>query len=71
MFNDNKQEALDRAKVLLSATYGLLKEQEDSPYVLNILDTLINYDDTVCDGSCLKDDIKYWFDEFVAEPLEE
>ena len=54
---------LDRAKVLLKATYELLEKQENSPYVLNLLEQTIHYDDADCDGNCLKDDIEFWFEE--------
>ena len=62
-------EALDRAKTLLKATYDLLQKADDSPYVENVLALTVEYDEAECDGSCLMDDIRYWFDEFVAEDL--
>ena len=64
-----KDEALNRAKTLLRATHDLLQKADDSPYVENVLALTINYDDAECDGSCLLEDIKYWFDEFVSEDL--
>ena len=48
---------LDRAKILLIATKELLEKQEESFYVLNILEQTVFYDDAECDGYCLKDDI--------------
>ena len=54
---------LKRAKTLLKATKELLEKQENSSYVLNILEQTVCYDETECDGLCLKEDIGYWFDE--------
>ena len=65
------QEALNRAKTLLKATGTLLKKQEDSNYVLNLLAETVYYDEAECDGSCLLDDIRYWFDEFTNENIDE
>lgn len=53
-----------RARVLLKATYELLEKADDSPYVLNALEIIVNYDDAECDGYCLKEDIEYYFDEY-------
>lgn len=58
-------ELLKRSKTLLTATYELLKKQESSSYVLNLLDTVTYYDEAECDGSCLIDDIESWNDEFT------
>ena len=70
-FMDNYlQEALNRAKTLLKAAGTLLKKQEDSYYVLNLLAETIYYDEAECDGSCLLDDIRYWFDEFTDENID-
>ena len=63
--------SFSRAKTLLRATYELLKAQRDSPYVLNILEQTAIWDEAECDGSCLMDDIRYWFDEFTTEELPE
>lgn len=65
------QEALSRAKTLLKAAGTLLKKQEDSNYVLNLLAETIYYDEAECNGSCLLDDIRYWFDEFTTENIDE
>jgi hypothetical protein len=54
---------LGRAKILLKATKELLEKQENSHYVMNLLEQTVFYDGVDCDGSCLKDDIGYWFDE--------
>ena len=47
----------DRKDILLQATYDLLKKQENSHYVLNLLSETVFYDEADCDGSCLMDDI--------------
>ena len=69
--DENKLDALNRAKTLLKAAGELLKKQEDSFYVLNLLRETIYYDGAECDGSCLLDDIRYWFDEFTTENIDE
>lgn len=48
----------DRAMVLLKACFNLLHKQKESRYVLNLLEQLVEYDGTDCDGYCLSDDIK-------------
>ena len=58
---------LKRAKTLLKATKELLEKQENSSYVINVLEQTIVYDGTECDGVCLKDDIGYWFDELEEQ----
>lgn len=54
---------LERAKTLLKATKELLEKQDNSYYVLNLLEETVFYDGAECDGYCLKDDIGDWFDE--------
>lgn len=49
---------LKRARELLEATYKLLQRQDESPWVLNLLEETIYYDETECDGSCLMEDIE-------------
>ena len=68
--DDNLMNALDRARTLLKAAGTLLKKQEDSYYVLNLLAETIYYDGAECDGVCLLDDIRYWFDEFTTENID-
>lgn len=63
--------ALDRARTLLKAAGTLLKKQKDSYYVLNLLAETVYYDEAECDGYCLLDDIRYWFDEFTNENIDE
>lgn len=65
----NESEALKRAETLLQATYKLLQKQENSCYVLNLLAESVYYDEADCDGACLMDDIRYWFDEFSVNDL--
>ena len=69
--DNNLINALNRARTLLRAAGTLLKKQEDSNYVLNILAETVYYDEAECDGSCLLDDIRYWFDEFTDENIDE
>lgn len=54
---------MDRKADLLIAAYKLLNKQKESPYVLNMLSTTVNYDDAECDGACLMDDIEYCLEE--------
>lgn len=55
---DKKDAAkIDRKTLLLTKCYELLKRQEDSEYVLNLLDEIVFYDNAECDGICLIDDI--------------
>ena len=69
--DNNLINALNRARTLLKAAGTLLKKQEDSNYVLNLLTETVYYDEAECDGSCLLDDIRYWFDEFTNENIDE
>ena len=55
--NDELKAQLERAKVYLKATSDLLQKQNESHYVLNLLETTVFYDEVDCDGYCLKDDI--------------
>lgn len=48
----------NRATELLEAVYNLLIKQNETGYVLNILEQEVSYDGTICDGYCLLDDIK-------------
>ena len=58
---------LERARTLLKATKELLEKQENSCYVLNMLEQTVFYDEAKCDGFCLKEDIGYWFDELEEQ----
>lgn len=48
----------DRKVTLLKACRDLLKKQEKSPFVIDLLSETIHYDDADCDGYCLLDDIE-------------
>ena len=52
----------DRAKVLLKACLELLKKQDNSVYVLNLLATTVFYDGADCDGCCLMEDIENYLE---------
>lgn len=69
--DNNLINALNRARTLLKAAGTLLKKQEDSNYMLNLMAETVYYDEAECDGSCLLDDIRYWFDEFTDENIDE
>ena len=48
----------DRSITLLKACRELLNKQNESVYVLNLLEETVYYDDTDGDGSCLLEDIE-------------
>lgn len=48
----------DRATELLIACAKLLNKQNESGYVLNILEQTVYYDECDCDGYCLLEDIE-------------
>lgn len=60
----------DRKITLLKACMELMSKQNDSPYVLNILEETVNYDGVECDGECLLEDIKDYLIE-IGELEEE
>ena len=68
---DFMENTLDRSKTLLEAAYNLLEKQNESPYVLNILSETVDYDGADCDGSCLMEDINYWFFDADGRYLDE
>lgn len=47
----------NRKDILLRAAYDLLKKQDNSHYVLNLLETTAVWDDADCDGYCLMEEI--------------
>ena len=47
----------ERYKILLKAAYDLLKKQDGSFYVLNLLGETVDYDGAECDGYRLIEDI--------------
>lgn len=48
----------DRKITLLRACKELLEKQNQTMYVLNLLEQEVEYDGVICDGSCLLQDIK-------------
>lgn len=48
----------DRKVILLRATYDILKKCDELLYVANVLETVVDYDGTRCNGYCLMQDIK-------------
>ena len=52
------EDVQDRVVMLLESAYNLLQKQNESPFVLNMLEETIQYDGVECDGSCLLDDIE-------------
>ena len=57
---------MERANILLKATYDILQKQKDSPYVLNILEQTAVWDGAECDGYCLMEEIEDYL-EYGAE----
>ena len=51
-----------RADELLKACQELLMKQQNSFYVLNLLDETVFYDESECDGNCLLEDINTYFE---------
>lgn len=61
----------DRAFILLQAAYQLMKKQDNSGFVLNILEQESVWDGANCDGGCLLDEIGELFEEKGIELTEE
>ena len=49
---------MGREHLLLKAAYQLLKQQDESCYVLNLLEETTIWDGTDCDGYCLMEEIQ-------------
>ena len=49
-YDDLKRE-YERAKVYINAMHDLLRKQDDSYYVLNLLEETVFYEDAACDGA--------------------
>ncbi len=49
----------DRATVLLKAVLEILNKCDSGPYVKDFFGETAFYDDTDCDGFCLKEDIEH------------
>lgn len=56
-----------REVTLMKVMYKFLKKQDNSPYVLNLLEEIDFWDDVECDGYCLMDDIKYHLEDLGYE----
>ena len=48
---------MKREHLLLKVAYQLLKQQDDSCYVLNLLEETTVWDGVDCDGYCLMEEI--------------
>lgn len=57
--------AIDRAKTLLKAARQIILQSDQALF------ETVHYDDVECDGGCVTDDIKYWFESEFGEELEE
>lgn len=51
-------DGVGRELVLLRATYQLLKQQTETPYVINVLEQSTVWDEARCDGYCLMEEIE-------------
>jgi hypothetical protein len=51
------QSELTQEQTLLRAAWQILQKQDDSGYVLNILEQATVWDGAMCDGNCLMDEI--------------
>ncbi|MCP4324154.1 MAG: hypothetical protein GY787_20320 [Alteromonadales bacterium] len=59
----------DRLLILLRAAYQLLKKQDESPYVLDILGECTVWDGVEGDGYCLMEELKtQLIDEHEIDP---
>ena len=67
-YDDLKRE-YERAKVYIKAMRDLLRKQDDSYYVLNLLEETVFYDGVDCDGYCLYEETGEWLEwqEALAE----
>ena len=63
------KDPIERATVLLRAAHQLLQKCSEGPFVEDAMSMTVDYDDAECDGSCLKDDIGYWFEEELGEDI--
>lgn len=52
------QTKIKRALELLEATKSILEKCYESPHTIDPMSTEVVYDDAVCDGYCLLEDIK-------------
>lgn len=59
---DNRSQALCRAIELMDATKQFLEKQD-----FDTLAKTVFYDEAVCDGLCLLEDIKCWLNKYDRE----
>ena len=53
--------------LLLSKCLELFKRQDESPYVLNLLQETVHYDGVDCDGYCMMEDIESVLEDMAGE----
>lgn len=58
---------IERAVLLLSKVVELFDKQDETIYVLNILEQMVTYDGVECDGYYLKDDIECLLSDLKGE----
>ena len=59
---------ISREHILLRAAYQLLKKQDQSYYVLNLLEETSVWDEATCDGYCLMEESKDLLEEMGIDP---
>ena len=59
---------ISREHILLRAAYQLLKKQDQSHYVLNLLEEDTVWDEATCDGYCLMEEAKDLLEEVGINP---
>ena len=69
MMTTDTEKSLKEAEVLLRATRDLLNKQEETIYVLNILEETVTYYGAECDGGCLMEDISDWLELYGSEEV--
>jgi hypothetical protein len=56
------QEELTQDQILLRAAYQILEKQNNTSYVLNVLEQTSVWDGVTCDGGCLLEEIGNYLD---------
>ena len=54
---------IQRAVELLKASGELLKQADEGIYVKDAMEITVMYDEAECDGNCLMEDIRLFFEE--------
>lgn len=62
-----KGNRIERGHELLKLCLELFERQNNSMYVLNVLEETVTYDESECDGNCLMEDIKLYLEEVYCE----